>query len=161
MPNWCSNNVTFLKGDLRGLAALLEAGKQVMQKENRGWLPPEVEERDLRRYLFELEIDLKENYLHVMFESKWAPPIDEIAMIANMFGCAAVMAYDECGNGVYGQCTYTPENGLVDVYLDQAEIDLVVYDEETCKYTFEGEVYDSDYECYEILLERKMEGGKA
>jgi hypothetical protein len=160
MANWCSNSTTFTKGDLKGLAALLEAGKQVMEKENRGWLPLEVEERDLRRYFFNMSIEVNPKYVFIQYETKWAPPLDELVLIADMFGCSFSTDYEECGMAIYGQANSSKETGLVDTYLDEAEINKVVYDEDTDTYTFEGEVYDSEFEAYEILLERKLKGGK-
>ncbi len=161
MANWCSNSTTFANGDLKGLAALLEAGKQVMEKESRGWLPLEVEERDLRRYFFDMSIEVNPKYVSIQYETKWAPALDELVLIADMFGCSFVTNYEECGMAIYGQADYSKEAGLVDTYLEETEMNQVVYDEDKCNYTFEGEEYESDFEPYEILLERKLKGGKA
>ena len=55
---------------------------------------------------------------------------------------------------VYGEALY--ENGkLVNLFLEDSEFEQYEYQEETEDYLFEGQLYESDYDILEILMERK------
>lgn len=56
---------------------------------------------------------------------------------------------------MYGRVTFT-DKLPTDIYLDDEDFEQYQFDEETDTYSFEGEIYDSDCEILETLLERKI-----
>ena len=56
---------------------------------------------------------------------------------------------------MYGRVTFT-DNVRTDIYLENEDFEQYQFDEETDTYSFEGEIYDSDCEILETLLERKI-----
>ena len=63
--------------------------------------------------------------------------------------------YEEMGNLIYGRATFY-DKLLTDIYLEDEDFEQYGFDEETDTYHFEGEIYESDYEILETLLERKI-----
>jgi hypothetical protein len=67
-----------------------------------------------------------------------------------------VQDYEELGCCIFGKAIF--ENSeLTDIYLEDEDFDQYQYDEEKDQWIFEGNIYGSDYEILEILLERKIE----
>jgi hypothetical protein len=91
------------------------------------------------------------------YQTKWIPNIAVVKAIGEHFNINYLHSYYELGCLVYGEASY--QNGLFStVVLDPEDFDL--YDtnpEDEDTWVFEGQVYESDHEILEILLERKKE----
>ena len=86
------------------------------------------------------------------YETKWSPNIEIIQKIAEYYGVGFVQDYEELGNLVYGRATYR-DSILSDIFLSDDDFEAYEQDEETDLYHFEGEVYESDSDILETLLE--------
>ena len=89
------------------------------------------------------------------YETKWSPNIEVIQKIAEHYEVNFTQDYEEMGNLIYGRATFY-DKLLTDIYLEDEDFEQYGFDEETDTYHFEGEIYESDYEILETLLERKI-----
>lgn len=154
MPNWCSNTATFVgsKKDIVSLNKSLKEGISFNEDFGRGWLPDYA--TDAERCLFDIEIlDVGETFIHVRFDSKWAPPTDAVCMMADQFKCSVNLDYEEMGLMIYGSAHYN--NGkLVDTWLSDEEM-AMVKDVGDNTFMYNGKTYDSAYEAYNEILKAK------
>lgn len=152
MANWCFNMVQF-EGDthqLKEVEQFFTAMAAREQKQQSGQLPDFAQERN--GYFF--SIRWEEDVLY--YETKWSPNTEQLVIIADHFNTGFIHDYEESGMQIYGQSTY--HNGiLTTVDLDPEDYDLFQYDEKQNNYLFEGQRYPSEYEIFEILLERKKQ----
>lgn len=150
MANWCSNFVTFTGGDIEGLNELMYTGQRWCDDKNEGWLPSfDLDGYD--RYLFNIEV---QDSGEIRFETKWAPPIQEMFKIAVRFGCSMEISYEELGNYVYGKATFDG-NTLEDFCLTDDDFEQVS-EREDGMYMYKGEVWESQYDIYEEILKHKL-----
>jgi Api92-like protein with ferredoxin domain len=150
MPNWCSNTVSFTgeRSQLDELETLFTQMAETEKAENRGQLPPFIETDG--DWYFEISWEFDTLY----YETRWSPNIEVMKKVAEHYGVGFTQCYIETGNLVYGEATF--ENGdLQDIYLEPSDFDQYEYYEDTDTYTFDNEVYESNDEILEILLERK------
>lgn len=120
---------------------------------NEGQMPSCVKSDNGYRYLFYIQDDTDQ----ISFETKWAPPIEELIQMGKTFECSFELLYDEPGCGVYGELHYNHKtNTHVDIFLENEELELIIYDEDADIYTFESNEYESDSEPKDILLSRKI-----
>lgn len=76
--------------------------------------------------------------------------------VADVFRTGFNYYYEELGNLVYGVVKY--ENGiLTDTHVDSRDFDLFEENEGNETWTFEENIYESEYDILEILLERKQQ----
>ncbi|MEG1265901.1 MAG: hypothetical protein RSE19_05430 [Myroides sp.] len=89
------------------------------------------------------------------YETKWAPNMEVIRMIATRYQIDSTQDYEEMGDLVYGRATFS-DGIFTDIYLEEEDFDSYQFDESKDSYYFEGETYESEYEILETLLERKI-----
>ncbi len=150
MANWCSNTVAFTgkQSQLKKLKTLFTQMAEKEKAERKGQIPHFIKED--KDWLFEISWDFDTLY----YETKWSPNIELIQEVATHYGVGFVYGYSETANGIFGEAIF--ENGVLqDTYLENSDFDQYEYVEETNAYTFENEVYESDLDILEILLERK------
>ena len=155
MANWCSNTVVF-EGKpeaIEQLQKLFKSMAEKQQEENCGQLPDFVEDSN-GGYFFDIyqEDDVTGIF---QYETKWSPNIEVVQAIAEHYGVEFTQEYEEMGNGIYGKATYS-EGILDDTALTDEDLEQYQYDEETDRYHFEDEEYESDSEILETLLSRKL-----
>jgi hypothetical protein len=155
MANWCSNTVVF-EGNpeaIEQIQQLFKSMAEKQQEENCGQLPDFVEDSN-GGYFFEIYQD--DDVTGVFqYETKWSPNIEVVQAIAEHYGVEFKQEYEEMGNGIYGKATYS-EGILDDTALTDEDLEQYQYDEETDRYHFEDEEYESDSEILETLLSRKL-----
>ena len=155
MANWCSNTVVF-EGEpeaIEQIQQLFKSMAEKQQEENCGQLPDFVEDSN-GGYFFEIYQD--DDVTGVFqYETKWSPNIEVVQAIAEHYGVDFTQEYEEMGNGIYGKATYS-EGILDDTALTDEDLEQYQYDEETDRYHFEDEEYESDSEKLETLLSRKL-----
>ena len=155
MANWCSNTVVF-EGNpeaIEQIQQLFKSMAEKQQEENCGQLPDFVEDSN-GGYFF--EIYQNDDVTGVFqYETKWSPNIEVVQAIAEHYGVDFTQEYEEMGNGIYGKATYS-EGILDDTALTDEDLEQYQYDEETDRYHFEDEEYESDSEILETLLSRKL-----
>lgn len=150
MPNWCSNTILFngKQSQLKKIQRLFEGMERKEQKENRGQIPDFI--KSDTGYFF--NIRWEEGTLY--YETRWGPNTDIAIGIADHFKVDFTLWFDEPMMMVYGRAEYRDKiNTLTE--LDNEDFDLYEFDEENDNWKFEGEIYDSEYEIKDILLERK------
>ena len=155
MANWCSNTVVF-EGEpeaIEQIQQLFKAMAEKQQEENCGQLPDFVEDSN-GGYFFDIYQDDDVTGIF-QYETKWSPNIEIIQKIAEHYEVNFTHDYEEMGNLVYGRATFY-DKLLTDIYLEDEDFEQYGFDEETDTYHFEGEIYESDYEILETLLERKI-----
>jgi hypothetical protein len=154
MPNWCSNIVEF-KGDEKQIESLKELFEQMAQKEKeteQGQLPDFIA-KEKGGYFFEIAWD--NDYLS--YQTKWSPNIAIVTELADNYQVGFVQSYSEPGMCIFGETNYDGKT-LTDVSLTDEDYEQITFDEENETYLFEGDTYESDYEIWETLLERKKDG---
>lgn len=155
MANWCSNTVVF-EGKPETITAIQEVFQIMKNKEKtseQGQLPDFITE-DNGGYFFNIywnEGD--EGVFH--YETKWSPNTEVVRLIADRYELEFSQEYEEMGNGIYGKATYS-DGILDDTALTDEDLEQYQYDEETDRYHFECEEYESDSEILEMLLNRKL-----
>ena len=86
------------------------------------------------------------------FESKWAPPIDELALRAKKGRFSFILEYEELGMGIFGKAFFDKENGLRIYDLPQETLDRRDWNEDGKLY-IDGVEFESDLEWLEEELE--------
>lgn len=155
MANWCSNTVVF-EGSPEAITAireLFQAMKETEEKTGEGQLPDFIAEIN-GGWFFNIYWNEDDEGVF-QYETKWSPNLEIIRMIAARYQVDSTQDYEEMGNLVYGRATFS-EGMLTDIYLEDEDFDSYRFDEDTESYHFEGEIYESDYEIVETLLERKI-----
>lgn len=155
MANWCSNTVVF-EGEpeaIEQIQQLFKTMTEKQQQENCGQLPEFLDDTNGGWFF---DIYQNDDVIGIFqYETKWSPNIEIVQRIAERYGVKFTQEYAEVGNGIYGKATYS-EGILDDVCLSDEDLEQYHYDEETDRYYFENEEYESDCEILEILLTRKL-----
>lgn len=156
MANWCSNTVVFGGNSetIEQIKWLFQTMATKEQQEQKGQLPEFVNQNN-GGYFFDLYFDNEDTEVF-QYQTKWSPNIEIIQEIAEHFKVDFVQDYEEMGNLIFGKAIFE-NNELTDIYLEDEDFDQYEYDEEKDQWSFEGNIYGSDYEILEILLERKIE----
>ncbi|MGC4129006.1 MAG: hypothetical protein QM564_05460 [Bergeyella sp.] len=156
MANWCSNTVVFegTPETTEQIKWLFQTMAKKQEKENCGQLPDFVN-RENGGYFFDLCFDNAETGVF-QYQTKWSPNIEIVKEIAEHFKVDFVQDYEELGNLIFGRAIFE-NNELTDIYLEDEDFDQFQYDDEKDQWIFEGNIYGSDFEILEILLERKIE----
>ncbi|MHA4895778.1 DUF1281 family ferredoxin-like fold protein [Pedobacter sp. PWIIR3] len=105
---------------------------------------------DPENYFFEIRWEDENLY----YETKWAPNIQDVKLIADYFQVGFTHEYEESGMEIFGQATYL-KGKLTEIDLDQDDFALIEMQEDDSGYLFEGELWNSQQEVLELLLERK------
>jgi hypothetical protein len=98
------------------------------------------------------EIDMEGDILY--YQTKWAPNLEVMLQVAQHFKCEFKYTYDEPGMLLFGEYEYF-KGGLKERSIEEDERNQMELIEENYTYRFEGAIYESEYDIYEILLERK------
>lgn len=155
MANWRNNTVVF-EGKpeaIEQIQQLFQMMKSKEEKEKQGQLPDFVPDTN-GGYFFNIYWNESDEGVF-QYETKWSPNLEIIQKIAKQYKVNFIQDYEELGNMVYGRATFS--DGIVtDIYLEDEDFANYHYDEETDNYHFEGEIYESDYEILETLLDRKI-----
>ncbi|MBS7320746.1 MAG: hypothetical protein KIG55_04030 [Myroides sp.] len=155
MANWCSNTIVF-EGNpeaITQIQQLFQAMKEKEEQTERGQLPDFITDEN-GGYFF--NIYWNEGDIGMFqYETKWSPNIEVVQAIAEYYHVNFVQDYEEMSNLIYGRAIFS-DKLLTDIYLEDEDFDRYQFDEETDTYSFEGEIYDSDCEILETLLERKI-----
>lgn len=155
MANWCSNTVVF-EGEpeaIEQIQQLFKTMTEKQQQENCGQLPEFLDDTNGGWFF---DIYQNDDVIGIFqYETKWSPNIEIVQRIAERYGVKFTQEYAEVGNQIYGKATYL-EGILDDVCLSDEDLEQYHYDEETDRYYFENEEYESDCEILEILLTRKL-----
>lgn len=155
MANWCSNTVVF-EGEpeaIEQIQQLFKTMTEKQQQENCGQLPEFLDDTNGGWFF---DIYQNDDVIGIFqYETKWSPNIEIVQRIAERYGVKFTQEYAEVGNQIYGKATYL-EGILDDVCLSDEDLEQYRYDEETDRYYFENEEYESDCEILEILLTRKL-----
>ena len=93
----------------------------------------------------------------IEYSTRWTPNTTVLVAIANHFRVDFTSAYDEPGNGLYGEVSYR-SGSLTEISLDNRDLGLYRFDVASGVYRFEDKEYLSDTEIKEILLLRKKLG---
>ncbi|EFK33958.1 MULTISPECIES: DUF1281 family ferredoxin-like fold protein [Bacteroidota] len=155
MANWCSNTVVF-EGKPVTITAIQELFQSMKEKEEKteeGQLPEFISKNN-GGYFFNIYWNEGDEG-QFQYETKWSPNIEVIQKIAEHYEVNFTQDYEEMGNLIYGRATFY-DKLLTDIYLEDEDFEQYGFDEETDTYHFEGEIYESDYEILETLLERKI-----
>lgn len=150
MPNWCMNFVEFVgePASVEQIKDLFDVLAKKESEERCGQQPDFV--TDPQNYFFEIRWD--DGYLY--YETKWAPNIQDVKLIADHFQVGFIYQYEESGMEIYGEAVYL--NGtLTEVDLDQDDFALIEEKEGYDGYLFNGEFFDSQQDILELLLQRK------
>ena len=155
MANWCSNTVVF-EGEpeaIEQIQQLFKTMTEKQQQENCGQLPEFLDDTNGGWFF---DIYQNDDVIGIFqYETKWSPNIEIVQRIAERYGVKFTQEYAEVGNQIYGKATYL-EGILDDVCLSDEDLEQYHYDEETDRYYFENEEYESDCEILEMLLSRKL-----
>lgn len=155
MANWCFNTIVF-KGNeetIKQIEQLFQAMKSKEELTKQGQLPEFITDEN-GGYFFNIYSNEGDTGIF-QYETKWSPNIEIVQKIAAYYQVNFVQNYEEISNLVYGRVTFT-DNVRTDIYLENEDFEQYQFDEETDTYSFEGEIYDSDCEILETLLERKI-----
>ena len=155
MANWCNNWVVF-EGTAEAIEQITQLFKSMAeqeQKDNCGQLPDFGQDTH-GDYFYNISQD-NESAGVFQYETKWSPNIEVIQKIVEHYEVNFTQDYEEMGNLIYGRATFY-DKLLTDIYLEDEDFEQYGFDEETDTYHFEGEIYESDYEILETLLERKI-----
>ena len=155
MANWCSSTVVFEgKPDtITAIQELFQSMKEKEEKTEEGQLPEFISKNN-GGYFFNIYWNEGDEG-QFQYETKWSPNIEIIQKIAEHYEVNFTQDYEEMGNLIYGRATFY-DKLLTDIYLEDEDFEQYGFDEETDTYHFEGEIYESDYEILETLLERKI-----
>lgn len=154
MANWCNNIIDF-EGKpeaIEQIQQLFETMAKKEKEEEMGQLPDFVTQYNgcfFDIYWNDGDIGF------FQYQTKWSPNLEIVQEIAEYYKVNFVLDYEEMGNLVYGRAIFS-DKLLTDIYLEDEDFDNYQFDEETDTYHFEGEIYESDCEILETLLERKI-----
>ena len=139
MANWCYNTITF-SGNYKNFAKQLE-------KHNYNDCGFEFIKGG--RCIFSLEKIEDGMY---SFESKWAPPLEELAQRAAKGRFSFEIDYEELGCQIYGKAYFDLENGLTEYDLPQEVWDRQEFNDDGDLYV-NGFYIESEQEWLEDQLE--------
>ena len=126
MPNWNSNIIEFTEESekTKEFRAWLTEHNQDF---SRGHLPDD-DGNNAKRYFFDIYFEEGADYFACT--SKWAPPIDEMVVIAKKYEFSFRLEYEEPGSLIFGMYDYDyNEDSLSEKHIDPEE--YPDYDEET------------------------------
>jgi hypothetical protein len=119
---------------------------------------PDIEgiKKTYAKYFFDIDIvGHDEEYAHVRFWTKWAPPLAELIVMAKHFQGSWEVQVEELGMWIYGKIMLDNEGNHTEIWLDR-EVFEAVEETDDCQWKYKGEIYESDYDIYEMELERLL-----
>lgn len=151
MPNWCNNTVIFSgdKENLDKLTSALNAAKKLEDETREAQIIHGLGEV-VEGYFFDIYYERLENEIYFQYETRWSPNIDDVAQLCKEFEVCAHHEYTEPGCQIYGTTTYNESGEYTDEQVKQEFLDLIEYDDESDRYIYEGEIWESEMELIEI-----------
>lgn len=89
------------------------------------------------------------------YETKWSPNISVLKIVVDRYGVGFIQDYAEIGMRIYGRAVYQ-HRILTDTFLEEADYESYIHQDENDTWLFEGREYNSDVEILEILLQRRL-----
>ncbi|MRJ11245.1 hypothetical protein EDL98_09180 [Ornithobacterium rhinotracheale] len=157
MANWCNNNVTFegTEEQIQEVDTIFQKMIDKEQQEECGQLPNFIKEGNT--YFFSID---KQGEGIYRYETKWTPNLEEVREIAQKVGITDfVHEYEELGNLIYGQAIYK-EGTLIEYNLEDEDFEQYQWNEDDGIYTFAEEIYHSEWEILDLLLEDRINNTK-
>jgi hypothetical protein len=144
MPNWCSNYTTF-KGSKENIEALNNAINKAIDRETAERSAQAIHSQEVQDgYFFDLYSNgIEHKELTIMYETRWSPNLEDLALLCKEFGVDAETEFNEPGCDVYGTANVYSDGTYKDEYVEQEFLDSIEWDEDTCLYTYNGEEYES------------------
>lgn len=155
MANWCSNTIVFEGKEeaIKQIEKLFQTMRSKEEQTKQGQLPDFVTD-EKGGYFFNIYANEGDTGIF-QYETKWSPNTEIVQKIAVYYQVNFIQDYEEISNLVYGRASFI-NNLLTDIYLEDEDFKQYQFDEKTDTYSFEGEIYYSDCEILETLLERKI-----
>jgi len=150
MPNWCSNYTTF-KGSKENIEALNNAINKAIERETADKQGQAIHSQEVKDgYFFDLyNYGIEHEELRVLYETRWCPNLDDLAVLCKEFGVDAETEFNEDGCQVYGTAKVYSDGTYTDEYVEQEFYNLIDYDEETNLYIYDGVGYEIMHEIIE------------
>lgn len=155
MANWCFNTIVFEGNEetIKQIEQLFQTMKSKEEETKQGQLPEFITDENGGDFF---NIYSNEGDTGIFqYETKWSSNIEIVQKIAAYYQVNFVQDYEEISNLVYGRVTFI-DKLLTDVFLEDEDFEQYQFDEKTDTYSLEGEIYYSDCEILETLLERKI-----
>lgn len=150
MPNWCFNAVTF-SGDKENLNALniaLTNAEKAEQEEKQGQKIHSLDEV-VEGYFFDIYHEQYDDHITLQYQTRWSPNQEDLALLCKEYKVSAEHEYSESGCQIYGTTIYDESGEYTDEQVKTEFLDLIEYDDESNKYIYEGEYWDSEDELIE------------
>ena len=157
MANHCYSYVEYRGADAPLVYDMFKKLETINREEGMGALPDiEVIEIKYAKYFFDIDIlGHDEGYVHVRFWTKWAPPVEELIEVAKQFQGFWDIQVEELAMWIYGKVTIDNKGNYTEIWL-QEDVFKAVEETDDCQWTYKGEVYESDYDIYEMELEKLL-----
>lgn len=145
MPKWCYNHVTF-SGDKENLDKLNIALTNAVKAEQEEKQAQKIHSLSevVEGYFFDIYHEQYDDHITLQYETRWSPNIDDVAQICKEYKVSAEHEYSEPGMQIYGTTTYDESGEYTDEQVKTEFLDLIEYDDETNKYIYDGEIWDSE-----------------
>ncbi|WP_018675965.1 hypothetical protein [Riemerella columbina] len=153
MANWCNNILTFegTEEQIQEVDAIFQKMIDKEQQEECGQLPNFI--KDGNTYFFSIDQQSEGVY---SYDTKWKPNLNEVRQIAKKVGITDfVHEYEELGCLIYGKAVCT-NNVIIEYDLENEDFEKYEFNEDECTYTFASEVYQSEWEILDILLDDRI-----
>ena len=154
MANWCINGVIFYSENEEAVNKVKRIFYDMIRREKEEEQGQKPLNTEPERFFFFTEIESEsEQSITIRYETKWAPNTGDLIAIAKETGCDFNGWYEELGDMLFGEFDYV--NGeFYSVDLTYEETKDIVYDEDG-NAVYKGEVWESETELLEHLLEKK------
>lgn len=152
MPNWCSNYVTFTgsEGAIKTLTQTINNAIKTQEETREGQVLTGAMQDG---YFFDLYLsDEGKESVTIMYETRWAPNIPDVALTCKAFGVEAEHEYSEPGMGVEGTATYKSDGTYEDEPMPEEFLSLINYDDENDLYIYTPT--QESNECREELIDK-------
>ena len=150
MPNWCSNYTTF-RGSKENIEDLNNAVNKAIERETAEKSAQAIHSQEVQDgYFFDLySYGIEHEELRVLYETRWSPNLDDLALLCKEFGVDAETEFNEPGCEVHGTANVYSDGTYTEECVEQEFLDLIEYDICTDLYTYNGE----EYEVFEEIIE--------
>ena len=136
MPNWCSNYVTFTgsEGAIKTLTQTINNAIKTQAETREGQVLTGVMQDG---YFFDLYLsDEGKDSVTIMYETRWAPNIPDVALTCKTFGVEAEHDYSEPAMEIEGTTTYKADGTYEDAAMPQEFLSLINYDDDNDLYIY-------------------------
>ena len=150
MPNWCANYTTF-RGSKENIEALNNAINKAIERETAEKQAQKIHSSEVKDgHFFDLyNYGIEHEELRVLYETRWSPNLDDLALLCKEFGVDAETEFNEPGCQVHGTANLYSDGTYAEECVEQEFLDLIEWDMDTSLYTYNGE----EYEVFEEIIE--------